>query len=280
MLAKFWHLNRMGRIEGAPMGGILVLFGAVLSSGGVSLEVALAALAMGAITMNWVYLVNGVTDVDEDRVNSPDRPLSRGDVTLREGWIYVGILFVLGVLYPFFLHPSWPQRMMVWTILGMGFFYSIPPVRFKRSPPAATIYLVINFNLPIVIGHQLSGAPQDLPPYLFATVALFLANMPLKDIGDSAGDAAAGLANWSNWLGQGGLLAMSGGLSIVGAVATTIVLVDLGDIRFAYAALVLLPVVNILVHLVAGLGRDQLFTRGVRGLIVIVAVVVLVGWVG
>ena len=276
-LVRFWHLNRMGRIEGAPMAGLLVLFGAVLGDGTLDWRVFLGAFAMAAVAMNYVYLVNGVTDVDEDRVNSPSRPLVRGDVTLREANIYVKVLLALGVLYPFFLHPTWSQRAIVWIILAMGVFYSLPPVRFKRYPPAATIYLVINFNLPIVLGHQLSGATGDWPPYLFATLALFFANMPLKDIGDATGDAEVGIANWSNWLGQRGLMGMAAGLSIAGFVASCFVLADLGPMRWAYSALVLLPALNVGVHLLLGMDRKELFTRGVRGLIVLCSVIVILG---
>jgi 4-hydroxybenzoate polyprenyltransferase len=274
-LVRFWHLNRMGRLEGAPMAAILVLLGSVLGTGTVTIKVLFAALAMGAIAMNYVYLVNGVTDVDEDSVNSPNRPLVRGDVGMREAKIYVNVLLALGVLYPFFLHSTWSERAIVWIILAMGVFYSLPPVRFKRYPPAATIYLVINFNLPIVLGHEVSGAPGLLPPYLFATVALFLANMPLKDIGDAKGDAEAGIANWSNWLSQRGLMTMSAGLSVVGAAISAFVLADLGPMRWAYSALVLLPALNVAVHLLLKLDRKELFTRGVRGLIVLCTLIVL-----
>jgi len=276
-LVRFWHLNRMGRIEGAPMGGILMLFGAILGAGTISLEVGLAAFALTAIAMNYVYLVNGVTDVEEDRLNSPNRPLARGDVTVREGTIYVNVLLALGVIYPFFLHPTWSQRGMVWLILGMGVIYSLPPIRFKRFPPLATIYLVINFNLPIVLGHQLSGAEGALPPYLIATLLLFLANMPLKDIGDATGDAEAGIANWSNWLSQRGLMIMASSLSVIGAVVSWFFMPGLGTMRWAYAALVLLPAANIAVHLVLGLDRKELFTRGVRGLMLLCTVIVVVG---
>jgi len=273
---KLWHLNRMGRIEGAPMAGVLVAVGAVLSGGSLSWQVALAAFAMAAVTMNYVYLVNGVTDVEEDRINSPDRPLSTGAVTVSEGWAYVNTLLAIGVVYPFFLHPTWSQRVMVWALLAMGYLYSVPPVRFKRWPPLATLYLVVNFNLPIVLGHQVAGGAEALPPYLFATVALFLANMPLKDIGDSEGDAQVGLANWSNWLGQPGLLWMSSGLSLAGALATFVVLEDLGPMRWGLTLLVLLPAANVVSHVLIGLDRKELFTRGVRGLILVCMVLIVV----
>lgn len=178
------------------------------------------------------------------------------------------------------LHPTWAQRGMVWLILFMGVIYSLPPIRFERYPPLATIYLVINFNLPIVIGHQLSGAEGAVPPYLIATVLLFLANMPLEDIGDAQGDAEAGNANWANWLGQRGLMALASGLSVAGAIASWCFLAELDPpARWLYSALPLAPGLNVAVHLLLGLDRKELFTRGVRGMIALCTVIVIVGLV-
>lgn len=273
---KFWHLNRMGRIEGPPLSGLLILAAAALSGRLLTPEIWVAALAMAAICMNYVYLVNGVTDVAEDSINSPHRPLARGDITMRAGWIYVHILLVLTLIYPLWLHPTWPQRIMVWIILAMGFFYSMPPVRFKRFPPLATIYLTINFNLPIVIGYQMATGSNGWPPYLLATVALFLANMPLKDYGDRKGDAEAGVSNWVQIVGSAPrLLLFSTVLSVAGAVASFLFLPNLGPSRPIFALLPLFPAANIWLHKLLGWDMDQMFTRGVRSLIVLCVVIVL-----
>ena len=275
-LAKFWHLNRMGRIEGPPLAGLLILAAAALSGAGITLDIWLAAVAMTAICMNYVYLVNGVTDVAEDSINSPQRPLARGDITVKEGWLYVHLLFALSIIYPFFLHDTWSQRIMVWIILAMGFFYSMPPVRFKRFPPLATIYLTINFNLPLIIGYQMATGHTDWPPYLLATVALFLANMPLKDYGDRQGDMETGMGNWVQIVGSAPrLLLLSSLLSLAGAVACYVLLPDLGQYRLVYALLPLMPAANILIHKAFGWDMDQMFTHGVRSLIGLCTAVIL-----
>jgi 4-hydroxybenzoate polyprenyltransferase len=276
-LTSFWYLNRMGRPEGPIMGGLLVLVGGLLASGRIDPKTLMAGVALTTITLNFVYQVNAVTDLEEDRINSPNRPLVRGVITVRAANIYVSILFALSVIYPFWLHPTWSQRAIVWTLLALGFFYSLPPVRFKRWPMLATLYLVVNFNLPLVLGHQMSGGEGALPPYLPATALLYLANMPLKDLRDSGGDKAAGVGNWADWLGQTRLLALCSGLSVAGAIAATLLLPHMGMARFAFAAVVLLPAVNIAVHVIFRIDRYDLFTRGVRTLIAICAGVVIVG---
>jgi 4-hydroxybenzoate polyprenyltransferase len=276
LLVKFWHLNRMGRIEGPPLAGLLILAAAALSGADLTLSVWVAALAMTAVCMNYVYLVNGVTDVAEDSINSPQRPLARGDVTVKEGWFYVHLLFALSIIYPLFLHDTWSERIMVWIILAMGFFYSMPPVRFKRFPPLATIYLTINFNLPLIIGYQMATGHTGLPPYLLATVALFLANMPLKDYGDRQGDMETGMGNWVQIVGSAPrLLLLSTALSVAGAVFCYFLLPDLGQYRLVYALLPLMPTANILIHKAFAWDMDQMFTHGVRSLIVLCTAVTL-----
>lgn len=276
-LTSFWYLNRMGRPEGPIMGGLLVLVGGLLAVGHIRATTLLAGVALTTITLNYVYQVNAITDLEEDRINSPSRPLVRGVITVRAANIYVTILFALSVLYPFWLHPTWSQRAMVWTLLALGFFYSVPPFRFKRWPVLATLYLVVNFNLPLILGHQIAGGEGALPPYLPATALLYLANMPLKDLRDSGGDKAAGVGNWADWLGQTRLLALCSALSVAGAIAAVFLLPTLGAARFAFAAVVLLPAVNIAVHVIFRINRHDLFTRGVRTLIAICALVVIGG---
>lgn len=278
-IKKFWHLNRMGRIEGPPLAGLLVLAGALLSSGEIHLHVFLAALAMGALCMNYVYLVNGVTDIKEDAINSPNRPLAHGDITEKEGWRYVHILFVLTIIYPFFLHETWEQRSIVWVILAMGYFYSLPPVRFKRFPPLATIYLVINFNLPIVLGAIMSTGESHLPPYILSPILLFLANMPLKDYGDRKGDLEVGMGNWVSFIGGAHrLLIMSATLSVLGSLACFLYLpATLEGLvpRLLFVLLPLLPALNILAHKIFKWNMDQMFTRGVRSLITLCVVLIV-----
>ncbi len=269
-LTRFYHLNRMGRIEGPPMAGILVLAGAAFAAPSLPSNTLLAAFCMYFFCMNYVYLVNGVTDVREDAINSPDRPLASGAIDIKTARIYVNLLFMATVIYPFFVHDSWPERMLVWTILLMGYFYSCPPVRFKRNPPLATLYLVINFNLPIVLGYWMATDTFDIPPFLLSTALLFLANMPLKDYGDRLGDAEAGISNWVSLAGgTRQLLTLSIILSVSGALACYFLLPDQLLYRWLFVALPLLPALNILLHKASGLNMDQMFTHGVRTLMVL-----------
>ncbi len=272
---KLYHLNRMGRIEGPPLSGVLLLAGAALSGGTLTGDIWIAAFAMAAICMNYVYLVNGATDTEEDSVNSPNRPLVSGHVSQKEAWVWVYFLFALSVVYPFFVHSTWSERILVWLVLAMGYFYSMPPVRFKRYPPLATIYLVINFNVPLVLGYMMAGGSNEIPPFLVATIALFTANMPLKDYGDRVGDKAAGIANWANMIGTTGLLVMSSTISVIGAVLTAIVVPPTDAYYWGYVLLPLLPALNIAVHKLLALDMDQMFTRGVRALIIIGTVFVV-----
>ena len=269
MLNKFYHLNRMGRIEGPPLAGILLLAGCVLASQEINQSVWIASFFMVAICMNYVYLVNGVTDIEEDSINSPNRPLAAGVISLELATKYVWLLFGLTVIYPFFVHDKWIEIVMVWAILLMGYFYSNPPVRFKRFPPLATLYLVVNFNLPLIIGYNMTTESFQLPPFLLSTLFLFLSNMPLKDYGDRDGDEQAGVMNWVKLAGgTSQLLFLSSTISIIGAVCCYFLLPTIAY-REMFILLPLLPFLNIIFHKVLSLNMDEMFTRGVRSLIVL-----------
>lgn len=279
-LIKFYHLNTMGRIEGPPMAGLLLLAGAAFILPTPLTSILLAGFCMFFICMNYVYLINGVTDVKEDAINSPDRPLSRGVITVKEGWWYSQILFVATLIYPFFVHDNWAERILVWIILLMGYFYSCPPVRFKRIPVLATIYLVINFNLPIVLGYWMATDTRTIPPFILSTFFLFLANMPLKDYGDRKGDAKAGISNWVQVAGgTKNLLVLCTFISILGAILCFFTLPPNLSHRSLWIFLPLLPALNIGIHQVLDWNMDQMFTRGVRALIVGALFFVLWQWV-
>lgn len=58
--------------------------------------------------------INQITDLDIDRVNKPNRPLVTGALSLREGWSFTGIFYVLAivptwavVVYP---HVTWGDK--------------------------------------------------------------------------------------------------------------------------------------------------------------------------
>ncbi len=58
--------------------------------------------------------INQITDLDIDRVNKPNRPLVTGALSLREGWTFTGIFYVLAivptwavVVYP---HVTWGDK--------------------------------------------------------------------------------------------------------------------------------------------------------------------------
>lgn len=278
LLVKFYHLNTMGRIEGPPLAGILLLAGAMYAISSLPGNILLAALFMAIFCMNYVYLVNGVTDVKEDAINSPERPLSRGLVGIQEAKKYVNLLFVLTIIYPFFIHNTWMERGVVWFILFLGYIYSCPPVRFKRIPPLATIYLVANFNLPIILGYWMATASTQSPPFLLSTVFLFFANMPLKDYGDRVGDKEAGINNWVTVAGgTKNLLAITSALSVLGSIVCYFVLPAQMEHRLFFTLLPLMPALNIVVHTLTGMDMDQMFTRGVRALILLALMYVIAG---
>jgi len=88
-----------------------------------------------------VYILNGVMDVEEDRINGSSRPVASGKLSVAHAtWVTVG-LAVLSVLGSFALGGS-----MAWSVvvlLALGWIYSGPPFYLKRSPTGWAILGII-----------------------------------------------------------------------------------------------------------------------------------------
>ena len=64
-------------------------------------------LILGELIVAWyfvtfgVYVLNGLTDVKEDRIDHPTRPFASGKVSVRDGWIIIaasiGISFIVSI---------------------------------------------------------------------------------------------------------------------------------------------------------------------------------------
>src|SRR5215210_997390 len=79
-----------------------------------------------------VYILNGVMDVEEDRINGSSRPVASGKLSVAQAaWVTAG-LAVLSVVGSFAF-----ERLVGWSVivlLTLGWLYSGPPLYLKRSP--------------------------------------------------------------------------------------------------------------------------------------------------
>jgi 4-hydroxybenzoate polyprenyltransferase len=152
-----------------------------------------AAAAIWACGAWSVYLLNGVTDVTEDRFNASGRPVARGLLDPREATAVVAILAATSLLGAALADA--PPLWCVAVSFALGWAYSAPPLRLKRWPLGLVAVVMPAALLTYHAGYLANGgAGVCLELLVFAAVmALWMALVgQTKDLSDAEGDAQAG----------------------------------------------------------------------------------------
>ncbi len=162
--------------------------------------VAMAIGALCAVSLNVASnAVNQIYDLEVDRINKPDRPLPRGDLSLREAAAvtalgYAGALALAAAV-------NLPLLVIVAFTAFLTYAYSGPPFRTKRHWALANLTIATprGFLLPLagwvaVSGGGGRGPVLPLDAWTFAGVSgLFvLGAATTKDYADMEGDRAGG----------------------------------------------------------------------------------------
>ncbi len=171
------------RIGGFPAG----LFIAYLFIG--SLVAAVLNAASNAL--------NQISDIENDRVNCPHRPLPSGRLSLRNARTFAAITFAVAFFLAWFIAPD-GHRHLFWLVIGAAVgtaIYSAPPARTKRLG----IFANVTISLPRGLLLRLAG--WSLVASVWYAEAWFLGFVFMvftigaattKDFSDVAGDRAAG----------------------------------------------------------------------------------------
>jgi len=155
-------------------------------------------LTLGELVVTWyfvtfgVYVFNALTDVEEDTIDHPSRPLVSTTVSISDAWKIFGVSTVISFATALFVGPTCLIFVIVSFLLGVA--YSHPSIRAKRRFPLKVIVSVLGAVIVSICGGLVAGN-LDAPVYfsaiffgLFAMVTLLLG-----DISDIPGDMAAGV---------------------------------------------------------------------------------------
>lgn len=154
-------------------------------------------------------VLNQWTDLENDKINKPTRPLPAGEVTVAETIVYFTILYFISVGAAYFVTPllnikNPPSGFFAthecFTIATLGaiftLIYSCPPIRTKRWAWPAQITIAIPRGCLLkVCGWSCVGTVlADLEPWYIGLVfmSFLLGASATKDFSDMKGDAAAG----------------------------------------------------------------------------------------
>ncbi len=176
-----------------------------------------ALTLLAALTVNvFIVGINQLEDVEIDRVNKPYLPLAAGDMTREQARRTVALAAVVPVVLA--LTQGAFELGAVLAGLVVGAAYSLPPLRLKRFPVAASLCIsgvrsvVVNLG---IYGHFAAAQGVDAAAIPAPVWALTLFVVPfafaiavLKDVPDIEGDRRFAVMTFSVRLGAGRVLGL------------------------------------------------------------------------
>lgn len=224
-LAVLWRFSRPHTIIGTALsiGGLYAIAAAEDAAPGA--PDLLATLVAGLAVNVAIVGVNQLTDVEIDRINKPWLPVASGELSPGAGRTIVVACTLLPLAMA--LTQGAVETVAVACGLAVGAAYSLPPLRLKRFPVAASLCITGVRSLVVNLGVYWHFAGAIAPPVwalcLFVLPFSFAIAI-LKDVPDIEGDRRFAIRTFSVRLGArrvmriglGALALAYGGMIVLG----------------------------------------------------------------
>jgi homogentisate phytyltransferase/homogentisate geranylgeranyltransferase len=207
-----WRFGRPHTVIGTwlGVGGLFAI--ALHAAPGASAATAIFQLACVLIAGTGVNVaivgINQIADVEIDRINKPRLPIAAGELSPAAAWRVVAVAAAVPVAMA--LTQGWVETAAVVAALAIGAAYSVPPVRLKRFPVAASLCIagvrsaVVNLGVAVHFSKAFGGGGH-VPGAVWALCLFVLpfsfAIAVLKDVPDSEGDRQFRIATFTVRLG-------------------------------------------------------------------------------
>lgn len=158
---------------------------------------------------NFVYTLNAITDMPEDSINKPWRPLPSGDISNREAFLWLSFLTLGSAAFiPVLFNGI--EIFLAYLIMFLGMSYSIPPFVFKKRAflaPAITGWGIVH---PLFLTGKTAIALISISLLMHGFATTFL-----KDLSDIKGDKKVGRKNVLDVISLTQLVLLSDILNII-----------------------------------------------------------------
>lgn len=196
---------------------IAVVAVASLDSGAVPRWTAVALCCAGWLCITWsIYLLNGLADRVEDRLNGSTRPLARGTLDAGVARQLVPVLACAGVI----LCASAGRSVLVSALVmvALGFLYSAGPAPLKNRVWGVQVSVIGGGLATYTAGACAAGIGISPAVAVFAVAmsAWMGVGGLAKDLSDVEGDRAAGRSTLAMWSERGTCLIVA---SLAGIIA-------------------------------------------------------------
>lgn len=149
-----------------------------------------------------VYLINGISDIEGDRLNGSSRPLATGRLDKRPAIVIAVSLLALSLLMATLFPSPFPLAVVAFVCLGL--VYSIGPWAAKKAGVAALAVAGGGVFLTYLAAAHVVADTVPASAFAFATVASswIVVVGHTKDFGDVEGDEAEGRRTLPVLLGE------------------------------------------------------------------------------
>ncbi|MFE3194150.1 UbiA family prenyltransferase [Nocardia sp. NPDC059240] len=150
------------------------------------------ALIAWFLTTVHIYLVNGIADGVNDRINEVGRPLSRGELDPADAVRVAKGIAVVALALGLVVSPL--MFGLVLAFLALGYAYSVPPLRLSRNWAGSSVVVTLGGLCTYLAGAVAVGAPFTPDLIVFSVVMslwMGLVGAVVKDFSDVDGDRAA-----------------------------------------------------------------------------------------
>lgn len=233
MFRKIPAFFKLYRVDVLILSFLAFFSGRLLGKDHFSAVFLVQSLFIALFPYNFVYTLNSITDVVEDSKNKPWRPLPSGILSRRDAvlWLlFIAFCSISGTVILF----DGTEKLLVFGILILGIFYSLPPFVLKKRGLLACFVTGAGLAYPMIVAGGIG-----LLPFSLSLLLHVLGVTVLKDLSDFEGDILAG-RKVKNASSIGKIYTISVFLMLLSVI---------GFLRTPFKIAVILPVSSLLVQL-------------------------------
>lgn len=233
------------RPQNCIIGGITVLAGigiaAKVDLGYADASALLLQFLFGYITYFFVAaggnVVNDIFDIEIDKINRPHRALPSGRMTIKQAWVYVVFLGILGVFFAWLNGPIGAIVVIIFLVVGYAYASKV-----KELGLAGNFMVAFSFAFGLIYGSIIYGESAGnivipIPTWLFFITAFMIlqARETIKGAEDVEGDALRNVRTVARIYGYRAAALVAALLNTIGVICYILVW------YLNYASLVLWP---------------------------------------
>ncbi len=170
-------------------------------------------------------VVNDIFDIEVDRINRPHRALPSGRMTVRQAWVYVVFLSILGTFFAWLNGPYGSLVVVIFLLVGYAYASKV-----KELGIAGNFLVAFSFAFGVIYGSFVYGELVGsivipVPTWLFFITAFMIlqARETIKGAEDVEGDALRDVRTVARVYGHKVAAAVAFVFNLIGVLCYTLI---------------------------------------------------------